>query len=465
MRILIAGSGGREHALAWKLSRSPQVERVLVAPGNDGMAREATCVPAVADGDAEGLARTAREAGAELVVIGPEAPLAAGVADRLRAEGLAVFGPSAAAARLESSKAFARGFMERHGIPHPRFECFESLEAARAHVRAQAGPCVVKADGLAAGKGVAVCDGPEEAEAALEEMMGARRFGEAGARVLVEERLEGEEASYYAITDGERVACLAPAQDYKRALDGDRGENTGGMGACAPAPVVEPAVEKRVLEEVVHPALRGLREEGAPYAGVLYAGLMIDRAGRPFVVEFNVRFGDPEMQALAVQMDGDLAPALRGAAEGALDAGVDLAGGGAAVCVVLASGGYPREYAKGMRIEGLEAAEREGAVVFHAGTRRGAAGALETAGGRVLGVTARGADHAEARERAYAAAEHVRFEGRHLRRDIGAPSTLRSAAGGPGTARDAAGTRGAARSAPGESGAAPSAARDREAER
>ena len=421
MRVLVVGSGGREHALAWKIARSAEVSRVLAAPGSDGMAREAACFPDVAAEDAPAIVALARREGAELVVVGPEAPLAAGVADRLREAGLAVFGPSAGAAQLEASKAFAKAFMVRHGIPTAAHASFADAAAAAAHVRALGGPCVVKADGLAAGKGVAVCDGPEQALAALGEIMTARRFGAAGERVVIEERLDGEEASYYAITDGERVVSLAAAQDHKRALDGDRGENTGGMGAYAPAPVVSPPVEKRVREEIVRPALRGLAAEGLPYRGVLFVGLMIDAAGAPKVIEFNVRFGDPETQALMLQMDGDLVPLLAGAARGRLDAGADAAQGAAAVCVVLASGGYPRAFETGRAIEGIGEAERDpDVVVFHAGTRRDAAGRFVTAGGRVLGVTARGESLAAARERAYAACERIRFDGMHLRRDIGA---------------------------------------------
>jgi phosphoribosylamine---glycine ligase len=345
MRVLVAGSGGREHALAWKIARSPRVSRVLAAPGSDGMAREAACHPDVAAGDADGLVALCRREGVDLVVIGPEDPLAAGVADRLRDAGLAVFGPSRQVAQLEASKAHARDFMARHGIPHPPYARFTDLGKARAYAR-ERGACVVKADGLAAGKGVAVCADAEEAWRALDEIMGARRFGAAGDAVLIEDVLRGEEASYYAITDGERVVTLAPAQDHKRALDGDRGENTGGMGAYAPAPVVGPATEKRVREEIVEPTLRGLRREGRPYVGVLYVGLMIDAAGAPSVVEFNVRFGDPETQALMVQMSGDLVPLLDGAARGKLEVDPAAASGeGAAVCVVMASGGYPRSYA------------------------------------------------------------------------------------------------------------------------
>jgi phosphoribosylamine--glycine ligase len=419
MRVLVVGSGAREHALAWRIARSPGVERVLAAPGSDGMAAVARCHPEAPAEDLPAQVALARRERADLVVVGPEAPLAAGLVDRLREAGIAVFGPSAAAARLESSKAFARRFMERHRIPGAGFAVFEDLEAARGHVRALGGPCVVKADGLAAGKGVAVCDGPEQAEQALVEAMADRRFGVAGARVVIEERLEGEEVSYYAVTDGERVVALAAAADHKRAQDGDRGENTGGMGACSPAPILTDAVEKRVLEEVVHPAIRGMAAEGMPYTGVLYAGLMIDRSGAPRVIEFNVRFGDPETQALVVRMDGDLAGLLGAAARGGLDRAAPLGWQDAAVCVVIAAGGYPRAFERGKPISGLEQAEAlPGVVVFHAGTRRHAGGGFESAGGRVLGVTARGATLAEARRRAYAACDRIRFDAMHLRRDI-----------------------------------------------
>lgn len=425
MRVLVVGSGGREHALAWKIAQSPRAAAVLAAPGSDAMAEVATCHPGVKAGDLDALVALAQAENVDLVVVGPEDPLAAGLADRLRAIGVAVFGPSGAAAQLEASKAFAKEFMARHRIPTAAFQVFEDRDAAVAHVRERGGPCVVKADGLAAGKGVYVCDGPAEAETALGEIMGDRRFGEAGARVVIEDRLEGEEASYYALSDGEHVVTLAPAQDHKRALDGDRGENTGGMGAYAPAPVVTEAVEKRILEEVVHPAIRGMAADGHPYQGVLFVGLMIDASGAPQVVEFNVRFGDPETQPLMLGLDGDLLPLLDAAARGGLEQAAPVGFRDAAVCVVLASGGYPRSYETGKTISGLEAAAGEHVVVFHAGTRRGADGAFETAGGRVLGVTARGASVAEARERAYAAADRIAFEGRHLRRDIGDRALVR----------------------------------------
>jgi phosphoribosylamine--glycine ligase len=421
MRVLLLGGGGREHALAWKIAQSPQVERVLAAPGSAAMERVATCFPDVAAGDAAAVVSLARREGVDLVVVGPEDPLAAGIADALRAAGLAVFGPSQAAAQLEGSKAFAKAFMQRHRIPTAAFAVFDDLDAAIAHVRAQGAPCVVKADGLAAGKGVAMCETPAAAESALRECMGERRFGAAGARVVIEEWLQGQEVSYYAISDGRHVVPLAGAQDHKRALDGDRGENTGGMGSYSPAPVFSTAVEKRVLEEIVHPTIRGMAEEGHPFQGVLFVGLMIDAAGTPKVVEFNVRFGDPEIQSLVLRMDGDLVPLLDAAARGRLDGVAAPEWHGAAVCVVLASGGYPREYATGKPITGLDAAEQGGDVlVFHAGTKRDAAGRFVTAGGRVLGVTARGATVAEAQRRAYAACACIAFDGMQLRRDIAA---------------------------------------------
>jgi len=399
MRVLVVGGGGREHALAWKIDRSPKVDAVLAAPGSDAIAAFATCFPEIKVTDSDALIQLALAERIGLVVIGPEDPLAAGLADRLREADIPVFGPSAFAAQLESSKSFAKRFMTRHGIPTAAFREFSSLDAAGSYVRELGGACVVKADGLAAGKGVAVCSTPEEAE-----------------RALV------DEVSYYAISDGEHIATLAPAQDHKRALDGDRGENTGGMGAYSPVALITEAIERRIVSEIVEPAVRGMAAEGHPFTGVLYAGLMIDADGAPRVVEFNVRFGDPETQPLLLRMQDDLFPILYGSARGKLDpADFPRRWGQSAACVVLASGGYPRDYETGVPIEGL--AELEGdpdVFVFHAGTKRCADGGFVTAGGRVLGVTARGRDVAEAVARAYAAADRIRFRGMQLRRDIAA---------------------------------------------
>jgi phosphoribosylamine--glycine ligase len=420
LKVLVVGSGGREHALVWKIAQSPILEALHVAPGSSAMGSLATCHPDVKATDLDGLVALAGRERIDLVVVGPEDPLAAGLADRLRQEGIATFGPSAAAARLEGSKAFSKDFMARHDIPTAAYAVFEDAQSARAYVEELGRPCVVKADGLAAGKGVAMCPDVASAHAAIDEIMSDRRFGEAGDRVVIEEWLRGEEASYYAICDGERIVTLAAAQDHKRALDGDRGENTGGMGAYSPAPVVSDAVERKILDRVVLPTIRGMAAEGHPYQGVLFVGLMIDEAGDPYVIEFNVRFGDPETQPLMVRMEGDLLPVLAAAARGELQEGTPLGWGDASVCIVLASGGYPRDYPTGIPIAGLDGLEGEdGVVVFHAGTRAGAStDGFETAGGRVLGVTARGTSVAEARERAYAAVGKICFEGMHFRRDI-----------------------------------------------
>jgi phosphoribosylamine--glycine ligase len=421
MKVLVLGSGGREHALVWKIAQSERVEQVLAAPGSAAMADLADCRPDVAAADLDAVVELARGEAVDLVVVGPEDPLAAGVSDRLREAGIAVFGPSAAAARLEGSKAFAKAFMDRHAIPTAGHVVFEDLDAAIAWVHEQGRPCVVKADGLAAGKGVAMCETPEAAEAALREIMADRRFGDAGKAVVIEEWLQGEEASYYAISDGDHIVTLAAAQDHKRALDGDQGENTGGMGAYSPAPVVTPEVERKILERVVEPAIRGMKAEGNPFQGVLFVGLMIDAAGDPYVIEFNVRFGDPETQPLMLRMQGDFVPVLEGAARGDLASAPALGWGPCAVCVVLASAGYPRSYPKGRAISGLDdAGAREGVVVFHAGTRAAETGGFETSGGRVLGVTALGATVKEARDLAYAAVGDIHFEGMQSRSDIAA---------------------------------------------
>jgi len=419
MNVLIVGGGAREHALAWKLAQSAEVDTVMAAPGSDAIAAVAQCYPQVEQSDHAAMVELCRSESVGLVVIGPENPLADGLSDRLREAGMVVFGPSQAAAQLEASKAYAKRFMARHRIPTAAFAEFDALDDALAYVRELAGPCVVKADGLAAGKGVTVCADTQEAERALIEAMSDRRFGEAGSSVVVEERLLGEEVSYYAIVDGERYVTLAAAQDHKRALDGDRGENTGGMGAYSPVPWVTDAVEKRIVEQVVEPTVRGMAAEGHSFCGALFVGLMVDRNGNPRVIEFNVRFGDPETQALVVRMEDDLFPLLYGAACGKLDPNTaPPRWSDASVCVVVASGGYPREYATGIEIHGLEqAAEDPNVVVFHAGTRR-EAGRFVTAGGRVLSVTARGPDIAEAARGAYRAADRIRFDGAQLRRDI-----------------------------------------------
>jgi phosphoribosylamine--glycine ligase len=427
MRVLVLGSGGREHALAWAIARSDLVDEVVCAPGSSGIALDARTRP-VASADPDAVAELVREERPDLVVVGPEAPLAAGVSDRIARAGVPVFGPSREAAQLESSKAFSKAFMQRHSIPTAAHRVFDDAAEADRWLAEQDRPLVVKADGLTAGKGVTVCDDAAQARAAIAEVMRDRRFGEAGARVVVEERLVGEEASFYAISDGERFVCLPTAQDYKRALDGDRGENTGGMGAYSPAPVVDEAVEARVIERVVRPALDGMRAEGRPYRGVLYVGLMIDR-GEPSVVEFNVRFGDPETQPILFRLESDLVPVLLAAAEGRLspELGKELRFGNPAVCVALASGGYPRDYPIDVPIEGLDAADALPDVkLFHAGTKRDDAGVWRTAGGRVLGVTARGATIARARERAYEAAERIRFEGAQCRSDIAARAASRT---------------------------------------
>ncbi len=419
MRVLVLGSGGREHALCWAIGRSPLVDEVICAPGNDGMRGDARPVP-VDLADLPSIVQLARDERADLVVVGPEDPLAAGIVDRLAEAGIAAFGPGAEAARLESSKLFAKEFMQRHGIPTAAHRAFDTPEAAESFVVERfrsdgEGDCVVKADGLAAGKGVFVCSDVEAARAAIDEIMRDRRFGSAGGRVLIEDRLVGEEVSFYAICDGKRFVSLASAQDFKRALDGDAGENTGGVGAYSPVPFVDDAMQQRIVREIVRPVFDGMRAEGRPFKGVLYAGLMIVD-GEPHVIEFNVRFGDPETQALMLRLESDLVPVLLASAAGSLDE-VQLRWADAAVCVVLTSEGYPRSYATGMLIEGLEAAACDDVVVFHAGTRQGPEG-LVTAGGRVLGVTARGATLAGGRRLAYEAAGQIDWKGVCYRRDI-----------------------------------------------
>lgn len=416
MRVLVLGSGGREHALAWMAARSPLVDEVICAPGNEGMRDDARLAP-VELSDLDAIVKLAREERADLVIVGPEAPLAAGVVDRLDAAGIAAFGPSAEAAQLESSKLFAKEFMARHGVPTAGHEVFDDADAAERHVEARGGDCVVKADGLAAGKGVFVCSEVDAARGAISEIMRDRRFGGAGARVLIEDRLVGEEVSYYAIGDGRSFVPLGSAQDFKRALDGDEGENTGGIGSYSPVPFVDAKLEQRIVDEIVRPVFEGMRAEGRPFRGVLYAGLMIVD-GDPYVIEFNVRFGDPETQALMFRLGSDLVPVLRDAAAGRIDADAAFDWGDPTVCVVLSSEGYPRGYDTGLPIEGLAPSDEGNAVkVFHAGTRL-EGGRPVTAGGRVLGVTARGGSLAGARADAYAAIERISWPGMQFRRDI-----------------------------------------------
>ena len=420
MKLLVIGSGGREHALAWKLKQSPRVSEVIVAPGNAGTAREPGVRNAAVDvTDADGLLTLALDEDIALTVIGPEAALAAGVSDRFRAAGMRCFGASRIAAQLESSKAFAKDFLARHNIPTARYAVFTELAPALAHVREHGAPIVIKADGLAAGKGVVVALTLADAEQTLRDMLGARSFGDASARVVIEEFLAGEEASYIVMSDGRNVLPLATSQDHKRRDEGDLGPNTGGMGAYSPAPVVTPAVERRILEEVIRPTIAGMAAEGAPFIGFLYAGLMIDGTGAPKVIEFNARLGDPETQPIMLRLESDLVDLIEDTLDGRLDAVRAQWDPRPALGIVVAAAGYPGKVRSGDVIHGLDGDVGEDAKVFHAGTKLDASGQVVTAGGRVLAVCALGADIAAARERAYAVARSIRFEGAFLRRDIG----------------------------------------------
>jgi phosphoribosylamine---glycine ligase len=420
MRIAVVGSGGREHALLATLARSPDVERLFAVPGNAGTAEVAENVPGVSVTDGSGLAGFAEGNRIDLTVVGPEQPLVAGVADELLDRGLAVFGPTAAAARIEGSKAFAKEVMAAAGVPAARSETFTDPDAAIAAMDDFGPPWVVKADGLAAGKGVTVTADPAAARAAVEAALVGRVHGEAGATILLEEHLEGPEASVFAVTDGRTVLPLAPARDHKRVGDGDTGPNTGGMGAFSPLPDVDDDLVEQVRRTVLEPTVAELARRGARYQGLLYAGLTLTAAG-PRVLEFNCRFGDPETQAILPRMTSDLADLAWAAAEGTLAGSKVSWDPRACVTVVLASGGYPGSYRTGLEVEGLAAAAaRPGVHLFHAGTARDPAGRVRTAGGRVLGVTALGDDLADARARAYQAAALVRFDGVHYRRDIAA---------------------------------------------
>lgn len=422
MQVFVIGGGGREHALAWKIAQSPLVSQVHCAPGNPGTAAVARNV-AIAATDFDALIAYARDNGIGLAVIGPEDPLAKGIVDRFQAAGIPAFGPTQGAAELEASKAFAKDLMRRYGIPTAAYGEFENADDAKAYVRERGAPIVVKADGLAAGKGVTVAQTVDDALAAIDEAMVSKAFGAAGSRLVIEECLVGEEASILALTDGERVLPLASSQDHKAAYDGDTGPNTGGMGAYSPAPVVTDAMMDEIVERILLPCVRGMAQDGRPYRGMLYAGLMITAAG-PQVIEFNCRFGDPETQVVLPRMTSDLVPLLQACAAGSLEGLTAEWGGGACVSVVMASGGYPGGYDKGKPIAGIAEAEAGGALVFHAGTAE-VDGALVTNGGRVLNVTATGADIAEAVDGAYAGVRKIAFDGAQYRSDIAAKALRR----------------------------------------
>ncbi|RMF89507.1 MAG: phosphoribosylamine--glycine ligase [Nitrospinota bacterium] len=417
MKVLIVGSGGREHALAWKIRQSPRVDTLFCAPGNAGTATLGTNLPIPAE-DVEGLANFATREDIDLTVVGPEAPLVAGIVDVFRQRGLRIFGPTRQAAEIEGSKIYAKSLMQRFHIPTAQSALFSTPEEARAFLPRCTYPVVVKADGLAAGKGAIICRNEGEATEAIEQMMVKRIFGKAGERILIEEFLPGEEASVFALTDGTHLLPLPSAQDHKAVYDQDRGPNTGGMGAYSPAPLVERTGPEKIRQQILEPAVAALAQEGRPYTGVLYAGLMIQQQ-EPKVLEFNARFGDPEAQVLLVRLEDDLIPALEATIDGTLDQIRLRWRKEAAVCVVMASQGYPGPYEKGKEIQGLEAvAEMEDVVVFHAGTAL-REGKVVTSGGRVLGVTALGETIAAAIERAYTAVKQIWWEGVHYRTDIG----------------------------------------------
>lgn len=417
LKVLVVGGGGREHALVWKIAQSPLVERIYCSPGNAGIGRMAQCLD-IGVTDLEGLCQFAVDYGIDLTVVGPELPLTLGIVDRLESRGLRVFGANQAASEIEGSKVFCKDLLRRHGIPTASYEVFQARDEAAEYIRSKEGPIVVKADGLAAGKGVIVAQTQREALEALDRIMVAKEFGSAGDRVVVEECLMGEEASFLAFTDGETVLPMASSQDHKRIFDEDEGPNTGGMGAYSPAPVVTEEVHQKIVERIMIPAIQGMATEGRPYRGVLYGGLMIED-GEPSVLEFNARFGDPEAQPILVRMKSDIVPILIACMDGTLK-GIEIEWDSReAVCVVMASQGYPGSYKKGHVIEGLnEAMSIDDVVVFHAGTTSKGEKIL-TSGGRVLGVTGLGHGVSEAIQKAYQAVERIRWEGVYYRRDIG----------------------------------------------
>jgi phosphoribosylamine--glycine ligase len=418
MKILVIGSGGREHALCWAIAKSPLCSKLYCAPGNAGIASVAECLPIAAD-KIDAIAAACKTHMIDFVVIGPELPLTLGLADALRAEGISCFGPGKAAAELEGSKGFMKDICARANIPTAKYQRFTDAEAAKSYVRAQGAPIVVKADGLAAGKGVTVARTVDETLAAIDDAMTKKIFGEAGASVVIEECLEGEEVSFFAICDGETALPFAAAQDHKAVYDGDKGPNTGGMGAYSPAPVVDAAMQVHIMREIIDPAMKAMKEMGCPFAGVLFAGLMMTKAG-PKLLEFNVRFGDPETEAMLPRLKSDLLSLLYAASKGMLD-GINIElHDRAALCVVMAAQGYPGDYKKGTVIRGLDAAAGvPDAVIFHAGTTKNTSGEITANGGRVLCVTGIGATIAEAQSCAYQAVDKIQWLEGFCRRDIG----------------------------------------------
>ncbi len=424
MKLLVVGGGGREHAICWKLSQSPKVTELYCAPGNAGIAQVAKCVPIKAT-DVDAMVAWARDNAVDFVMVAPDDPLALGMVDALEAAGIPAFGPRSDAAIIEASKAFSKELMKKYGIPTARYETFTDLPAALRYVEEQGAPIVVKADGLALGKGVTVAATVAEAQQALRDMMEGGKFGKSGARVVIEECMTGPEVTVLAFCDGRHVAPMLSSQDHKRAFDGDRGPNTGGMGAFCPSPNYTPEIAERCMREIFLPTVRAMEAEGRPFKGVLYFGLMLTPDG-PKVVEYNARFGDPETQPILSLLDTDLMDIFQACVDGTLDK-LDIKWrSGAACCIVLASGGYPVKYQSGYPISGLAEAEKAGATMFHAGTRRAEDGTCLTAGGRVLGVTATGDDLPAAVKNAYAAAAHIHFTDIHCRHDIG----QKAAAGG-----------------------------------
>src|SRR5690554_3714395 len=418
MKILVLGNGGREHALAWKLMQSPQVEKVFVAPGNAGTATEPGVENVALDPlDFPALADFARQQQIDLTLVGPEAPLVAGVIDYFRDNGLKCFGPTAAAAQLEGSKVFSKDFLARHNIPTASYRSFTEVAPAMDYVRDQGTPIVIKADGLAAGKGVIIVESEQEAETVITDMLSGNRFGDAGSRVVIETFLQGEEASFIVMVDGKNVLPMASSQDHKARDDGDQGPNTGGMGAYSPAPVVTPEVHDRVMREIIRPTVEGMAAEGTPYTGFLYAGLMIDAEGKSRVIEFNCRFGDPEAQPVMMRLQSDLAELCLAALDQRLDQVSADWDEQASVGVVLASGGYPDDYAKGLEISGLDEAAALPGKVFHAGTAL-SGDKVVTSGGRVMCATALGATVTEAQAAAYTLAEKIHWDKIYYRRDI-----------------------------------------------